>query len=946
MTGKVILSDTIYIDFDTGYIYESGQPIHQLTNLQYGVLEHLILNAGHTVSVESIIENVWGYDYEGENANQNVRDIISQIRAIPSKSGLFEGNNYIHTNRGRGYFVTSDVTVEDHTLTTVKNEFDFCKKFLHSGATALVDKDQYEILDEIHKISKLFVHNTFVKHELEFIDHQDSIADFIIRLISELNQDTHKMVLKVKGPLGAYKNRLLQYIFLYISLSDHHVLPFYIDISMYEKIKTKPDADFKNDLKQAIEEDLAYVKEQIIINKQRVPLVILDGIRDFSCGKDFLYSYLQKVFENIDCKLIVSVDTDFTNNPRHKFRVHPFITTDYEYFIRIKSLELYRRDESIDFIKNAICLFDIKLPSLLTPELIYEKLVKLNLISIDAYWFKNLVEIIINNIMRDEFTIVDLYEALCRKSLQSTAMIDSAANLAYEFEYGDMSFSDSEFFFDDRWKVIRKHRSMLDYLLARNYITQFEALQSSLKNGDASQNLHFFNFVLPKNVTRFVTIMFEMDDYENTILSIAEKYYDSMSTFGKTELIYWLGRLKNPNRKTESLRLLQNYKQQQFTKYSNMNSKKADNNEIKKQAFLLRGIYISLIQSDDKTSSKEYFDLLLNDKLTNKINRGFHLEYYGDKPYIPSKTRLDFEDDVSKGENTFNSLCIYISDSIRNNKVNCNTILELLTLCSLIQARVEGDKNNSLFINTYLCNVINYLKWIQKQRYINEFQAVKRYFNWILNEINAIYADSTLLHNNAKIFNLYSQTSRIERTGWINRKIEKPETVSGHMYSCWLIGLLYLPNNYNDSSYDKSKILKMLLIHDIGETVTGDIPRPEKEQNKAYYDSRENDVMQEFFLAGTYPSMANMKDFQECWNEWYDDNSLNSDIAKDIDEIQAIYQLCVYYRNKEICIDVDDFRNWCESINYLRTDIVKEIANTLIRKNPEFHDFTSDIFGE
>ena len=946
MIGKVKLSDTVYIDFDMGHVYESGKLVHELTNLQYGVLEYLILNAGHTVSVNSIIENVWGYDYEGENANQNVRDIISQIRSIPTSDDFFTGNNYIHTNRGRGYFIPSNIT-SAHLDSNSKSEFDFCKKFLHSGATALINKNLDEILNEIHKISKLFIHNTLIKHELETIDHQSSIADFIIKLISDLNYNTPKTVLKIKGPLGSYKNRLLQYIYLYISIADHHILPFYIDISMYEKIKSKPDSDFKNDLKQAIEEDLAYIKRQIDDNDQKVPLVILDGIRDFSCGKDFLYSYLQKVFEKIDCKLFVSVDTDFTNNPRHKFRVHPFITTDYEYFIRIKSLELYRRDESIDFIKDTICLLGIKLPSLLTPELIYDKLVKLNLISIDAYWFKNLIEIITNNIMRDEFTIVDLYDALCRKSLQNSATIDSAASLAYEFEYGDMSFSDNEFFFDDRWKVIRKHRSMLDYLLARNYIIQFEALQNCLKSGDVSQNLHFFNFVLPKSITRFVTILFnEIDDYENTILSIAEKYYDSMSTFGKTELIFWLGRLKNPNRKAEGVKLLQNYKLQQFAKYNSINFKTTDSNEIKKQAFLLRGIFISLIQSDDKASSKEYFDLLLNDKLSNKINRGFHLEYYGDKPYIPSKTRLDFEDDISKGENTFNSLCIYISDCLRNNKVNCNTILELFTLCSLIQARIEGNKTDSFNINTYLSNTTYYIKWILKQRYLNDFQSIKHYFDWILHDINAVYIDGMQLHNNANIFNLYSQLGRIERTGWLDTNVKKAETISDHMYHCWLIGLLYLPENFADPDYDKTKILKMLLIHDIGETITGDIPTPEKEPNKAFYDSQENRVMQDFFLIGTYPSMANLKDFQECWDEWYSDNTINSDIAKDIDEIQAVFKLCEYYKNDEIQIDTDEFKNWYDSIYNLRTDIVKEIANTIIRNNPKFYDIVANVFGQ
>ena len=43
--------------------------------------------------------------------------------------------------------------------------------------------------------------------------------------------------------------------------------------------------------------------------------------------------------------------------------------------------------------------------------------------------------------------------------------------------------------------------------------------------------------------------------------------------------------------------------------------------------------------------------------------------------------------------------------------------------------------------------------------------------------------------------------------------------------------MLYLPDESSEPKYDKEKILKMLLIHDLGETVTGDLDRIIKEKN-------------------------------------------------------------------------------------------------------------------
>ncbi len=69
----------------------------------------------------------------------------------------------------------------------------------------------------------------------------------------------------------------------------------------------------------------------------------------------------------------------------------------------------------------------------------------------------------------------------------------------------------------------------------------------------------------------------------------------------------------------------------------------------------------------------------------------------------------------------------------------------------------------------------------------------------------------------------------MKRSGWVYYGIEQPETIMSHMYDAWLLGTLFLPTESHLKQYDKDRILQMLLIHDLGESITGDIMTPLKD---------------------------------------------------------------------------------------------------------------------
>lgn len=59
---------------------------------------------------------------------------------------------------------------------------------------------------------------------------------------------------------------------------------------------------------------------------------------------------------------------------------------------------------------------------------------------------------------------------------------------------------------------------------------------------------------------------------------------------------------------------------------------------------------------------------------------------------------------------------------------------------------------------------------------------------------------------------------RTVRTGWKRKNVPEPESVSDHMYFMALMALVATPEHLN-----KDKCIKIAIVHDLAECITGDI---------------------------------------------------------------------------------------------------------------------------
>lgn len=96
--GKLILGG-LEIDLDEVQVYKQGIPI-EVTLREFDLLVHLMMKPGHVYSREQLLNQVWGYDYIGDERTVDVtiRRLREKLEQNPAKP------EHIHTKRGVGYY--------------------------------------------------------------------------------------------------------------------------------------------------------------------------------------------------------------------------------------------------------------------------------------------------------------------------------------------------------------------------------------------------------------------------------------------------------------------------------------------------------------------------------------------------------------------------------------------------------------------------------------------------------------------------------------------------------------------------------------------------------------------------------------------------------------------------------------------------------------------------
>ncbi|QQG39521.1 MAG: HD domain-containing protein [Candidatus Aenigmatarchaeota archaeon] len=170
------------------------------------------------------------------------------------------------------------------------------------------------------------------------------------------------------------------------------------------------------------------------------------------------------------------------------------------------------------------------------------------------------------------------------------------------------------------------------------------------------------------------------------------------------------------------------------------------------------------------------------------------------------------------------------------------------------------------------------------------------------------------------------ELKKIRRTGWVLHNVPHPESVAEHSFRVALMAFALA----DELGADRNRMVKMALIHDLGESVIGDIP-----VGRADYATKpamETAAMKE--LSGLF---ANRKEFLELWDEYETRQTKEAQLVYELDKLEMVLQAFEYER--EHSMDLQPF--WDGVSEKIRTGEIRnktlvEFYNLLDEKRKTF----------
>ena len=142
---------------------------------------------------------------------------------------------------------------------------------------------------------------------------------------------------------------------------------------------------------------------------------------------------------------------------------------------------------------------------------------------------------------------------------------------------------------------------------------------------------------------------------------------------------------------------------------------------------------------------------------------------------------------------------------------------------------------------------------------------------------------------------------KIPRQGWIDKlSIDKPESVADHIFSMAIMGMIFS----DLENHNTGKILRMILLHDLAESTTGDIPS--EQISKEEKTILENNTMKK--ILNDLP-LSLQKQYCILWEEYQLNNSKEAKIVHQLDKLEMALQAKIYSNEGYSKEKLDSFFN-------------------------------------
>lgn len=176
---------------------------------------------------------------------------------------------------------------------------------------------------------------------------------------------------------------------------------------------------------------------------------------------------------------------------------------------------------------------------------------------------------------------------------------------------------------------------------------------------------------------------------------------------------------------------------------------------------------------------------------------------------------------------------------------------------------------------------------------------------------------------NLKIVDFYGYLDKLKRTkraGWVKAGIKDSESVSDHSFSTSVLSMILAPK----LKVDTEKFIKMALIHDIGESVIGDVLWYNKDKGVdkkklSKKEKDEGDAMRKIL------KILGGNEYLELWTEMEEKKTKEAIMHKEIDRLDLALQ--AFFNEKRTGVDLEGFFDFADV--FIENNEVKNIMKEI-----------------
>lgn len=798
--------------------------------------------------------------------------------------------------------------------------------------TEIMCYDSKEDFDEKKEYANDFLKMIFSVHRYNKPIEIEKCIDYIV---DEILGDDDSEVIKIAGLPGSGKSILMQGAF-YQALYEFKegrscYIPFYISLGYFEKSEYDKEK-IQEQANALINKEMAEFFTFITKNRNYVPIVFIDEVREHNAGKISLDNILMDILKKYRIrKRVIAIDSGLIKNRNKIKRVVPIISEKVSALFEARKIDSHNERQAREFIKTITAFYDYDVDS----EEVFDVLKKLKYQEVDVFTVRTIADELLSS-PTEITSISDLYEKWALTELYGDEdELLRVAKTTFEYLFDNDFQIDQTHFNDPQWVLIHKHQSYIDLLISYYLIKQIEKCDRY-----EEFQCDLFKIMLTSSTDMFVGSFLESDyRLQEKIYNIVINNYDNFETVQRSSAVFWLSKLTSKNLVMETVKFLKARFDEMKAVVKNDNRSARENLD---NQFLFRALSITLVVFEQTSVLDDYLCLLVINNVANAINRGAIIEYYGDSYQMAANDTYYLDADERDGARAIKALTWKINKALQPGS-NRYPELDLLTLASLLQMRMQSNKSKRIpELRGWVEETATFFRKYKSRPQNISSAKIEFYFDSVIDDFG-LYLNSEHFDISQHMYNTLRNLRDIKRKQWVMKDIEDPESVSEHSYSSWILAMLFLPEELNYDDYSKKEVLDMLLIHDMAEAMMGDQVLDLNEPTKEL--SRQNSIMRKLMVKGTYPNMANLTYYYNVWTGYFNGININAKIARDINLIQTVYTFFEYNSKFPEKFSDEDRERWSKEKRKIETDVGYSIYEILVENNIDYNASYGERMG-